>query len=287
MSTGISLRDLVYELEDKGFDLMVTPNQRYIEVRKQEAAGEELLLTVGVLNPSDMTINDSVKDLDDNIVKELLPPVFNYVLSFLANKESEINALKRGKDRKGTVQDIRTEDSNYIRQGMIDTLIQSDKLMLMADVYGDNVCRRIDLLSGIKEMGYQDSTIKDGELNVIYGGNHVMTASLEKEHDVRREIDWVDFPVERRDGLIRLLKWYVDTPRQFRSISFTLLEQVLISNLPKQYKWAYRDEENRLWAIDSFDLENTARKEIICDATLFKMVTKKNQFPSHLARLDS
>lgn len=286
MSKGISLRELVYELEDKGFELRVTKDQRYIEIREPKSTGDELLVSVGVINPSDIEVKEEVKNLEENTVRDLLPPIFNYVLSFLANTELEISGIKSGKSMNNIVKDIKTEDSNYIRQGMIDTLIQSDRMMLMADVYGDVVCRRIDLLSGIKEMGYQESTINDGELNVIYKGNHVMTASLNKEHEVRREIDWADFPYERRDSLIRLLKWYVDTPNKFRSISFSLLEQVLISNLPKQYKWAYRDEDDKLWALDSFDVNNAAEKEIICDPTLFRMITKRNPFPTHLGRLE-
>lgn len=286
MSKGISLRELVYELEDKGFELRVTKDQRYIEIREPKSTGDELLVSVGVINPSDIEVKEEVKNLGENTVRDLLPPIFNYVLSFLANTELEISGIKSGKSMNNIVKDIKTEDSNYIRQGMIDTLIQSDRMMLMADVYGDVVCRRIDLLSGIKEMGYQESTINDGELNVIYKGNHVMTASLNKEHEVRREIDWADFPYERRDSLIRLLKWYVDTPNKFRSISFSLLEQVLISNLPKQYKWAYRDEDDKLWALDSFDVNNAAEKEIICDPTLFRMITKRNPFPTHLGRLE-
>lgn len=287
MSNGLSLRDLVFELEDKDFSLEVSKNQRSIEVRKPEETGEEVLVTIGIVNPSEVTVTDSIKYLENSIVRDLLPPVFNYVLSFLAKTEIGLSELKAGKDRKGMVKDIKTEDSNYIRQGMIDTLIRSDKLMLMADVYGEKVCRRIDLLSAIKESGYQDSRVNVRDLNIYYHGKHVATISLDEEHMVSREFHWVDFPKEKRKELTTLLKWYVDTPKKFRNISFSLLEQILITNLPRQYQWAYRDEDNRLWAINEFRKEDAAKKEIVCDAILFKMITKKNPFPTHLGRLDT
>lgn len=285
MGVGIGLRELVSDLEESGFKLDLSQDRRTIEVSKPDELGLTVIASVNVTVPSFIMISDDIKKLDSKTVSKLLPPIFNYVLSYLASMELELSELTSGKQRPHIIKDITTEDSNYIRQGMIDTLMRSDKLMLMADVYGDTVCRKIDLLSAIKELGYQESTVNGRNLYIKYRGNHVATLNLDAEHKVKRELDWDTFPERKRKELTTLLKWYIDTPKQFRNISFTLLEQVLVSNLPKQYKWAYRDEDNRLWAVDDFENEK-AQKEIACDVSLFKMITPANPFPTHLGRVD-
>lgn len=287
MSSGIGLRELVYDLEEHDFTLQVSPDKRNIEISKPDELGRTIIATVNVTVPSHIMVSDDIKKLESETVRKLLPPIFNYVLSYLASTELELGELTSGKKRTQIVKDIVQEDSNYVRQGMIDTLIKSDKLMLLADVYGDRVCRRLDLLSAIGELGYRDSTIVGKELQIRYKGNHVATVNLEAEHKVKRELDWETFPIERRSELTELLKWYVNTPKKFRDISFSLLEQVLISNLPRQYKWAYRDRDNTLWAVDDYRNTEKARREIICDVTLFKMITKDNPFPTHLGRINS
>lgn len=282
----VGLRELVYDLEECGFTLAVSPDKKNIEITKPAELGRTLLATVNVTEPSKLMVNDDIKKLESGTVRKLLPPIFNYVLSYLASTEVELSELTSGKKRPQIIKDIVTEDSNYVRQGMIDTLIKSDKLMLLADVYGDKVCRKIDLLSAIRELGYQESKVVGTELYIRYLGNHIATVDLEAEHMVRRELEWETFPVDRRSGLTKLLKWYVKTPKKFRDISFSLLEQVIVSNLPRQYKWAYRDEHNMLWAVDDFNNAEKARKEIICDVSLFKMVTRDNPYPTHLGRIN-
>lgn len=284
MSGGIGLRELVFDLEDSGFSLRVTQDQRNIEILKPEELGRTVLATVNVTVPSHIYINDDIDKLEHGTVRKLLPPIFNYVLSYLSTTEIELSELTTGQKRPQIIKNIVTEDSNHIRQGMIDTLLRSDKLMLIANAYGDRICRKIDLLSAIKELGYQESSISGRDLNIIYRGNHVATVNLDADHSVRRELEWETFPHDKRLELTELLKWYVETPKKFRNISFTLLEQVLISNLPKQYKWAYRDENNTLWAVDEFKHSEKARKEIICDVSLFKVITKDNPYPTHLGR---
>lgn len=284
MSVGIGLRELVFELEESGFTLAVSPDKKNIEVTKSDELGSTLLATVNIALPSNVYINDDIRALSSESVRRLLPPIFNYVLSYLAGVEAELGERLTGKSRPQIIKDIVTEDSNHVRQGMIDTLIKSDKLMLLADVYGDKVCRRIDLLSAIKELGYQESTVNGKDLNIIYKGNHVATVNLSKDHSVRRELDWEVFPEAKRIELTNLLKWFIETPSKFRDISFSLLEQVIISNLPKQYKWAYRDEDSTLWAVDDFNHIEKAKKEIICDVSLFKVITKDNPYPTHLGR---
>ena len=284
MSGGIGLRELVFDLEDSGFSLRVTQDQRSIEILKPEELGRTVLATVNVTVPSHIYINDDIDKLEHGTVRKLLPPIFNYVLSYLSTTEIELSELTTGQKRPQIIKNIVTEDSNHIRQGMIDTLLRSDKLMLIASAYGDRVCRKIDLLSAIKELGYQESSISGRDLNIVYQGDHVATVNLDADHSVRRELEWETFPKDKRLELTELLKWYVETPKKFRNISFTLLEQVLISNLPKQYKWAYRDENNTLWAVDEFKHSEKARKEIICDVSLFKVITKDNPYPTHLGR---
>lgn len=284
MSGGIGLRELVFDLEDSGFSLRVTRDQRNIEILKPEELGRTVLATVNVTVPSHIYINDDIDKLEHGTVRKLLPPIFNYVLSYLATTEIELSELTTGQKRPQIIKNIVTEDSNHIRQGMIDTLLRSDKLMLIASAYGDRICRKIDLLSAVKELGYQESSISGRDLNIVYQGDHVATVNLDADHSVRRELEWETFPQDKRLELTELLKWYVETPKKFRNISFTLLEQVLISNLPKQYKWAYRDENNTLWAVDEFKHSEKARKEIICDVSLFKVITKDNPYPTHLGR---
>lgn len=284
MSGGIGLRELVFDLEDSGFSLRVTQDQRSIEILKPDELGRTVLATVNVTVPSHIYINDDIDKLEHGTVRKLLPPIFNYVLSYLSTTEIELSELTTGQKRPQIIKNIVTEDSNHIRQGMIDTLLRSDKLMLIASAYGDRICRRIDLLSAIKELGYQESSISGRDLNIVYQGDHVATVNLDADHSVRRELEWETFPQDKRLELTELLKWYVETPKKFRNISFTLLEQVLISNLPKQYKWAYRDENNTLWAVDEFKHSEKARKEIICDVSLFKVITKDNPYPTHLGR---
>ena len=284
MSGGIGLRELVFDLEDSGFSLRVTQDQRSIEILKPDELGRTVLATVNVTVPSHIYINDDIDKLEHGTVRKLLPPIFNYVLSYLSTTEIELSELTTGQKRPQIIKNIVTEDSNHIRQGMIDTLLRSDKLMLIASAYGDRICRRIDLLSAIKELGYQESSISGRDLNIVYQGDHVATVNLDADHSVRRELEWETFPQDKRLELTELLKWYVETPKKFRNISFTLLEQVLISNLPKQYKWAYRDENNTLWAVDEFKHSEKARKEIICDVSLFKFITKDNPYPTHLGR---
>lgn len=284
MSGGIGLRELVFDLEDNGFSLRVTQDQRNIEILKPEELGRTVLATVNVTVPSHIYINDDIDKLEHGTVRKLLPPIFNYVLSYLSTTEIELSELTTGQKRPQIIKNIVTEDSNHIRQGMIDTLLRSDKLMLIANAYGDRICRKIDLLSAIKELGYQESSISGRDLHIVYQGDHVATVNLDADHSVRRELEWETFPHKKRLELTELLKWYVETPKKFRNISFTLLEQVLISNLPKQYKWAYRDENNTLWAVDEFKHSEKARKEIICDVSLFKVITKDNPYPTHLGR---
>ena len=284
MSGGIGLRELVFDLEDSGFSLRVTRDQRNIEILKPEELGRTVLASVNVTVPSQIYINDDIDKLEHGTVRKLLPPIFNYVLSYLATTEIELSELTTGQKRPQIIKNIVTEDSNHIRQGMIDTLLRSDKLMLIASAYGDRICRKIDLLSAVKELGYQESSISGRDLNIVYQGDHVATVNLDADHSVRRELEWETFPQDKRLELTELLKWYVETPKKFRNISFTLLEQVIISNLPKQYKWAYRDENNTLWAVDEFKHSEKARKEIICDVTLFKVITKDNPYPTHLGR---
>lgn len=284
MSGGIGLRELVFDLEDSGFSLRVTQDQRSIEILKPDELGRTVLATVNVTVPSHIYINDDIDKLEHGTVRKLLPPIFNYVLSYLSTTEIELSELTTGQKRPQIIKNIVTEDSNHIRQGMIDTLLRSDKLMLIANAYGDRICRKIDLLSAVKELGYQESSISGRDLNIVYQGDHVATVNLDADHSVRRELEWETFPQDKRLELTELLKWYVETPKKFRNISFTLLEQVLISNLPKQYKWAYRDENNTLWAVDEFKHSEKARKEIICDVTLFKVITKDNPYPTHLGR---
>ena len=284
MSGGIGLRELVFDLEDSGFSLRVTRDQRNIEILKPEELGRTVLASVNVTVPSHIYINDDIYKLEHGTVRKLLPPIFNYVLSYLATTEIELSELTTGQKRPQIIKNIVTEDSNHIRQGMIDTLLRSDKLMLIASAYGDRICRKIDLLSAVKELGYQESSISGRDLNIVYQGDHVATVNLDADHSVRRELEWETFPQDKRLELTELLKWYVETPKKFRNISFTLLEQVLISNLPKQYKWAYRDENNTLWAVDEFKHSEKARKEIICDVSLFKVITKDNPYPTHLGR---
>lgn len=284
MSGGIGLRELVFDLEDSGFSLRVTRDQRNIEILKPEELGRTVLASVNVTVPSHIYINDDINKLEHGTVRKLLPPIFNYVLSYLATTEIELSELTTGQKRPQIIKNIVTEDSNHIRQGMIDTLLRSDKLMLIASAYGDRICRKIDLLSAVKELGYQESSISGRDLNIVYQGDHVATVNLDADHSVRRELEWETFPHQKRLELTELLKWYVETPKKFRNISFTLLEQVLISNLPKQYKWAYRDENNTLWAVDEFKHSEKARKEIICDVSLFKVITKDNPYPTHLGR---
>lgn len=284
MSGGIGLRELVFDLEDSGFSLRVTQDQRSIEILKPDELGRTVLATVNVTVPSHIYINDDIDKLEHGTVRKLLPPIFNYVLSYLSTTEIELSELTTGQKRPQIIKNIVTEDSNHIRQGMIDTLLRSDKLMLIANAYGDRICRKIDLLSAIKELGYQESSISGRDLNIVYQGDHVATVNLDADHSVRRELEWETFPQDKRLELTELLKWYVETPKKFRNISFTLLEQVLISNLPKQYKWAYRDENNTLWAVDEFKHSEKARKEIICDVSLFKVITKDNPYPTHLGR---
>ena len=284
MSGGIGLRELVFDLEDSGFSLRVTRDQRNIEILKPEELGRTVLASVNVTVPSHIYINDDIDKLEHGTVRKLLPPIFNYVLSYLATTEIELSELTTGQKRPQIIKNIVTEDSNHIRQGMIDTLLRSDKLMLIASAYGDRICRKIDLLSAVKELGYQESSISGRDLNIVYQGDHVATVNLDADHSVRRELEWETFPQDKRLELTELLKWYVETPKKFRNISFTLLEQVLISNLPKQYKWAYRDENNTLWAVDEFKHSEKARKEIICDVSLFKVITKDNPYPTHLGR---
>lgn len=284
MSGGIGLRELVFDLEDSGFSLRVTQDQRNIEILKPEELGRTVLASVNVTVPSHIYINDDIDKLEHGTVRKLLPPIFNYVLSYLSTTEIELSELTTGQKRPQIIKNIVTEDSNHIRQGMIDTLLRSDKLMMIANAYGDRICRKIDLLSAIKELGYQESSISGRDLNIVYQGDHVATVNLDADHSVRRELEWETFPQDKRLELTELLKWYVETPKKFRNISFTLLEQVLISNLPKQYKWAYRDENNTLWAVDEFKHSEKARKEIICDVSLFKVITKDNPYPTHLGR---
>lgn len=284
MSGGIGLRELVFDLEDSGFSLRVTQDQRNIEILKPEELGRTVLASVNVTVPSHIYINDDIDKLEHGTVRKLLPPIFNYVLSYLSTTEIELSELTTGQKRPQIIKNIVTEDSNHIRQGMIDTLLRSDKLMLIANAYGDRICRKIDLLSAVKELGYQESTISGRDLYIVYQGDHVATVNLDADHSVRRELEWETFPHQKRLELTELLKWYVETPKKFRNISFTLLEQVLISNLPKQYKWAYRDENNTLWAVDEFKHSEKARKEIICDVSLFKVITKDNPYPTHLGR---
>ena len=284
MSGGIGLRELVFDLEDSGFSLRVTQDQRSIEILKPDELGRTVLATVNVTVPSHIYINDDIDKLEHGTVRKLLPPIFNYVLSYLSTTEIELSELTTGKKRPQIIKNIVTEDSNHIRQGMIDTLLRSDKLMLIANAYGDRICRKIDLLSAVKELGYQESSMSGRDLNIVYQGDHVATVNLDADHSVRRELEWETFPQDKRLELTELLKWYVETPKKFRNISFTLLEQVLISNLPKQYKWAYRDENNTLWAVDEFKHSEKARKEIICDVSLFKVITKDNPYPTHLGR---
>src|SRR5699024_8439120 len=247
--------------------------------------GRTILATVNVTVPSFIMVSDDIKKLESDTIRKLLPPIFNYVLSYLANTEVELGELTSGKKRPQIIKDIVTEDSNHVRQGMIDTLIKSDKLLLLADVYGERVCRKIDLLSAIRELGYQESTVIGKDLLIKYQRSHIATVNLDAEHQVRRQLDCGAFPYEKRTELTELLRWYVETPMKFRNISFSLLEQVLISNLPKHYKWAYRDDENILWAVDDFTHTEKARKEIICDVSLFKMITKDNPYPTHLGRI--
>lgn len=285
MSGGIGLRELVFDLEDSGFSLRVTQDQRNIEILKPEELGRTVLATVNVTVPSHIYINDDIEKLEHGSIRKLLPPIFNYVLSYLSTTEIELSEITTGQNRPQMIKNIVTEDSNHVRQGMIDTLLRSDKLMMIANAYGDSICRTIDLLSAIKELGYQESSISGRDLNIIYQGNHVATVNLDADHSVRRELEWETFPHNKRLELTELLKWYVETPKKFRNISFTLLEQVLISNLPKQYKWAYRDENNTLWAVDEFKYSEKARKEIICDVSLFKVITKDNPYPTHLGRV--
>lgn len=285
MSVGNGLKELVYDLESCGFTLEVSPDKRNIEITKPEELGKTVLARVNVVVPSYMMVSDDVKKLERDTLQSLLPPVFNYVLSYLANTEIELGELTSGKKRPQVVKDIITEDSNHIRQGMIETLIKSDKLMLLADVYGDTVCRKVDMLSGVRELGYQDSSVIGKNLQIVFKNCHVATVHLDNNSEVKRELDWEKLPEDRREELISLLKWYVETPNKFREITFSLLEQVLVSNLPKQYKWAYRDGANKLWAIDSFDGKEPAKKEIVCDVSLFKMITNKNPFPTYLGRL--
>ena len=284
MSGGIGLRELVFDLEDSGFSLRVTRDQRNIEILKPEELGRTVLASVNVTVPSHIYINDDIDKLEHGTVRKLLPPIFNYVLSYLATTEIELSELTTGQKRPQIIKNIVTEDSNHIRQGMIDTLLRSDKLMLIASAYGDRICRKIDLLSAVKELGYQESSISGRDLNIVYQGDHVATVNLDADHSVRRELEWETFPQDKRLELTELLKWYVETPKKFRNISFTLLEQVLISNLPKQYKWAYRDDNNTLWAVDEFKHSEKARKEIVCDVSLFKVITKDNPYPTHLGR---
>ena len=284
MSGGIGLRELVFDLEDSGFSLRVTQDQRSIEILKPDELGRTVLATVNVTVPSHIYINDDIDKLEHGSVRKLLPPIFNYVLSYLSTTEIELSELTTGKKRPQIIKNIVTEDSNHIRQGMIDTLLRSDKLMLIANAYGDRICRKIDLLSAVKELGYQESSMSGRDLNIVYQGDHVATVNLDADHSVRRELEWETFPQDKRLELTELLKWYVETPKKFRNISFTLLEQVLISNLPKQYKWAYRDENNTLWAVDEFKHSEKARKEIICDVSLFKVISKDNPYPTHLGR---
>lgn len=284
MSGGIGLRELVFDLEDSGFSLRVTQDQRNIEILKPDELGRTVLASVNVTVPSHIYINDDIDKLEHGTVRKLLPPIFNYVLSYLSTTEIELSELTTGQNRPQIIKNIVTEDSNHIRQGMIDTLLRSDKLMMIANAYGDRICRKIDLLSAIKELGYQESSISGRDLHIVYQGDHVATVNLDADHSVRRELEWETFPHQKRLELTELLKWYVETPKKFRNISFTLLEQVIISNLPKQYKWAYRDENNTLWAVDEFKHSEKARKEIICDVSLFKVITKDNPYPTHLGR---
>lgn len=284
LSGGIGLRELVLDLEDNGFTLAVSADKRNVEVSKPDELGRTILATVNVIVPSNIYINDDISKLDSDTVRKLLPPIFNYVLSYLSSMERELGELSTGKSRPHIIKDIVNAESNQVRQGMIDTLIRGDKIMLIADIYGDRVCRKIDLLSAIRELGYHKSTVTGKDLNIVYQGHHVATVNLDSEHSVRRELDWEIFPHDKRAELTELLRWYVETPKKFRSVSLNLIEQVLVSNLPRQYKWAYRDEDNVLWAVDNFKNPEKARKEIICDVSLFKVITKDNPYPTHLGR---